>query len=70
MHNIDLISPSQVMARLDLPSTTLYRWINEGRFPRPIKIGKRKTAFRVKEIEEWLNQHSEESKKQQQDIEI
>jgi prophage regulatory protein len=55
MQNIDLISPNQVMARLDIPSTTLYRWISEGRFPRPIRIGPRRTAFRVKEIEEWLD---------------
>lgn len=63
MNYIDLMSPAQVMTRLDIPSTTLYRWISKGNFPKPIKIGPRRTAFRVKDIEDWLNNRIDENSK-------
>jgi len=56
---IDLISPRQVIDRLDIPSSTLYRWISEGKFPRPIKVGPRKTLFRVSDIQSWLEEQAE-----------
>lgn len=59
MNHIELLSPNSVIARLDIPSTTLYRWIAEGRFPKPVKIGPRRTAFRVSDIEAWLNGRKE-----------
>lgn len=59
MKNIDLISPKQVMKRLSIPSSTLYRWISNGNFPKPIKIGPRRTAFRHTDIEQWLDRQSE-----------
>jgi len=59
MNHLDLMSPKQVIERLDIPSSTLYRWVSDGHFPRPIKIGPRKTAFRTQDIELWLKQQSE-----------
>ncbi len=56
MSNIDLISPNQVIKRLSIPQSTLYRWISEGKFPKPIKIGPRRTAFRIDAIEQWLEE--------------
>lgn len=61
MNDIDLISPRQVQKRLSIPQSTLYRWIAEGNFPRPIKIGERRTAFRVSDIEKWLEEKTETS---------
>lgn len=55
MKKIDLVSPKQASKRLSIPTSTLYRWISEGRFPKPIKIGPRRTAFRVSDIESWLD---------------
>lgn len=54
MSQIDLISPKKVMARLDIPSSTLYRWISEGKFPKPIKIGPRRTAFKMSDITAFI----------------
>ena len=34
--------------------TTLYRWIKDGRFPKPIRIGPNSVAWRWEAIEEWL----------------
>ena len=59
MTRIDLISPRNVIERLSIPSSTLYRWISEGNFPKPIRIGPRRTAFRVQDIENWLNERAE-----------
>jgi len=59
MNNIDLLSPKQVINRLSIPSSTLYRWISNGTFPKPIKIGPRRTAFRHTDIEQWLDRQAE-----------
>lgn len=59
MKNIDLLSPKQVINRLSIPSSTLYRWISNGSFPKPIKIGPRRTAFRHTDIEQWLDRQAE-----------
>ncbi|MGN8224607.1 helix-turn-helix transcriptional regulator [Gracilimonas sp. BCB1] len=63
MSNIDLLTPNQVITRLNIPSSTLYRWISEGKFPRPIKLGDRKTAFREKDIQEWIESKNETDSK-------
>lgn len=53
---IILLSPRQVQKRLSIPQSTLYRWISNGDFPKPIKIGPRRTAFSLSSIEIWLEQ--------------
>lgn len=59
MSKINLLSPKQVINRMSIPSSTLYRWISNGTFPKPIKIGPRRTAFRQADIEQWLDRQSE-----------
>ncbi|MDZ7717824.1 MAG: AlpA family phage regulatory protein [Balneolaceae bacterium] len=61
MSNIDLLSPKEASERLSIPISTLYRWISEGKFPRPIKIGPRRTAFKIEDIIEW-RENQEEAK--------
>lgn len=39
---------------LPISSATLWRWIANGQFPRPIKLSPRVTAWRVHDIEVWL----------------
>jgi len=58
MSKINLLSPKQVINRMSIPSSTLYRWISNGTFPKPIKIGPRRTAFRQADIEQWLDRQS------------
>jgi predicted DNA-binding transcriptional regulator AlpA len=46
------IREKAVLARGDAPSrTTLRRWILEGRFPKPIKLGPSTTVFDVDELD-------------------
>lgn len=56
---IDLLSPREVQDRLSIPQSTLYRWISQGYFPKPIKIGPRRTAFKLSSIEAWLAKQEE-----------
>ncbi len=39
---------------LPFSSATLWRMVKEGRFPRPIKLGARVTAWNVGQVREWL----------------
>ncbi|QQO51661.1 AlpA family phage regulatory protein [Raoultella ornithinolytica] len=41
----------------------MYRLINEGLFPKPIKIGTRAIAFIESEIDEWIVSAIERSRK-------
>lgn len=33
---------------------TIWRWVTEGTFPKPIKLHDRVTAWLVKDVESWL----------------
>ncbi|MEX0686787.1 MAG: AlpA family phage regulatory protein [Balneolales bacterium] len=59
MMNPILIKPRDLIKQLSIPSSTLYRWMDEGKFPRPIKIGPRRVAFKMKDVESWLEEKSE-----------
>ena len=44
----------EVLALLSVSRSTLNRWIREGAFPRPVKLGKRAVRWRRSDIEHWL----------------
>lgn len=44
-------------------SSTLWRWVNAGTFPRPVKLSDRVTAWRCEDVRAWLEQHGAESAK-------
>ena len=43
-----------VEAITGLSRSTLYQWIAEGRFPRPVKLGTRSVGWRESEINAWV----------------
>jgi prophage regulatory protein len=44
------------MALTGISSTsTLYRWISEGRFPKPVKLGLRASGWFLDDIDAWVN---------------
>jgi len=49
------ISMSEVLDRICLSKTHLYRKINAGQFPRPVPLGPQKVAFLESEIEAWMS---------------
>jgi len=49
-----LLSLKQVMERIPLSKTEIYRRISDGRFPQPVRIGVHRIAFSETEIEQWF----------------
>jgi len=50
----NLIRLDQVKARTGLSRSTLYAYINEGRFSRPVTISDRCVAWVESEIDAWI----------------
>ena len=52
---IRLLRRWEVEARTGLACSTIYLWMAEGRFPRPIPLGDHTVGWVESEIEEWLD---------------
>lgn len=39
---------------IPIASATLWRWVQKGTFPRPVKLSPRVTAWRFDEVLDWL----------------
>ncbi|WP_354691786.1 AlpA family transcriptional regulator [Phytobacter sp. RSE-02] len=59
-----LIRLSEVLRRAPISKAWLYKLISQGKFPKPIKIGSRAIAFVESEVDDWINQRIEESRKE------
>lgn len=54
-----LIRKPVVRARVGLSDVTIWRLVRDGKFPRPIRIGKRAIAWKSTDIEAWINARPE-----------
>jgi prophage regulatory protein len=43
-------------ALVPISSSTLWEWIRIGKFPKPVKLGLRTTAWRVEDVRSYLEQ--------------
>ena len=50
-----LIRLPEVMKKTGFGKAWIYRLISQNRFPQPVKIGVRATAFVESEIDEWID---------------
>lgn len=48
------IRERQILTMLPFSKSTLWRKVNDGTFPKPIKLSERVTAWKVDEIHEWM----------------
>jgi prophage regulatory protein len=48
-----------VQAAIGLSRSTIYLWIAEGTFPRPVSLGARAVGWLQSDVEEWLRQRIE-----------
>ncbi len=55
MKNERLLRKPQVLEKIGISNSTLYYFIDEGTFPKPLKLGKRTVAWKESEIDEWIN---------------
>ena len=59
--SVEIIRRKALEARIGLSCSTIYMMMSEGRFPRPIKIGRRAVGWRASDVEEWLKTLNEVS---------
>lgn len=52
-HNI-LLTRRQVEARCCLSTSSIYRFMRDGMFPEPIRVGRRAVRWHASEIDAWL----------------
>mgnify|MGYP003682843321 CR=1 FL=1 len=50
-----LIRQSELLKLTSKSRSSLYREINEGTFPAPVRIGKRAVAWRASEVYSWMD---------------
>lgn len=43
-----------VPAIIPIARSTLHKWVAEGRFPKPVKLGPGVTAWRVEDVRAWI----------------
>ena len=49
------IRQSQIVGSLvPVGASTLWRWVNAGTFPKPVKLSARVTAWRCEDVRAWL----------------
>lgn len=46
---------SDLLPFLPFGKSTLWQWSKDGRFPKPIKLSTKMTAWKNKEVHEWFN---------------
>lgn len=59
--SVEIIRRKALEARIGLSCSTIYMMMSEGRFPRPLKIGRRAVGWRASDVEEWLKTLNEVS---------
>ena len=53
-----LIGRKEALILIGISNATLWRWIKAGRFPAPLKIGKKKVAWRSSVLATWIAQRT------------
>ena len=51
-----LIRLREVQHRVGLGRSTIYRWMAEGRFPKPVHLGGHAVAWSQDELDDWIAQ--------------
>lgn len=51
----------EVLKRIPVARSTLWGWVRDGRFPKPIKLGPMTTAWRASDVAAWMEQAGRDS---------
>lgn len=49
-----LIKCHEIQANFTLSRATIYRWMKEGKFPKPIHLGANMVRWKKSDIDNWL----------------
>ncbi len=55
-----IIRLKEVMSRTGLARSTVYKYISEEKFPKPVGLGGRRVGWVEEEVEEWIQARIEE----------
>ena len=53
-----LLTARETAAVLTIHVVSLHRWVAEGRFPKPIRIGRSRIAWRRSVVDGWINERA------------
>lgn len=56
-----LIRLKEVQYRVGLGRSTIYRWMAEGKFPKPVQLGGYAVAWALEDVESWISSRLEDS---------
>ena len=51
-----LIRLKEVQHRVGLGRSTIYRWMADGRFPKPVQLGGHAVAWSQDQLDDWISQ--------------
>lgn len=54
MSKLKLLRVNELSHDLSMGKSTIWAWVKEGKFPKPIKISPRMTVWSSADIEAWL----------------
>ena len=55
----DLATTKGKAGRVPVSPATVWRWVKEGKFPPPFKLGPNTTVFDLDQVEQWLAQQAD-----------
>lgn len=53
------LRPKAVAERLGIARVTLFKWVREGKFPKPTKLSETVAVWDETAVEDWLNARKE-----------
>ena len=58
--NTILLRRPEVERRVGLRRASIYKWMAEGTFPKPVKLGEKAVAWVETEIDQWVSDRIEQ----------
>jgi prophage regulatory protein len=56
---VQFIRTRQVLRMIGVGRTTLWRMVQEGRFPRPVRVTQRNAGYLLEAVEHWMRTRAE-----------
>lgn len=52
----------QLKSRLNVSGSSIWAWVKQGKFPKPVKLSENTTAWNAADVEAWAQSRIEASK--------
>jgi prophage regulatory protein len=59
---LEMMRQGELLDLLKVGRSTLWKWIKEGSFPKPLKLGPRTTAWRKEDLDHWMRKRGGEER--------